>query len=407
MQRILAIAVKDFRLTFRDRAALLSMLATPFAIALVLGFAFGGLGGSSGPGGVATVIVDGDGGEAGQTIVAALSSDQLSSLVSVTVTADPAAARALVDDNKASAAVIIPPGLTARVRSAAVASAPAARVEIYTNPTLATGAQIIRSVVDGVLARIGSAAAAAQLTVQGVAPLLPQRDPGIASAAAAAAAEAATGPGIALAATGGGSEGGVDYGKIVGPSMAVMFLMFTVTAGARGMLDERQAGTLARLLVTPTTRAQILLGKGCGIFLNGAAQMAILLAASTALFGISWGSIPALVGLTAALVLAATGWGVLIAGLARTPAQVTQAGIAVSLVFGLAAGNLIPRSQLPELLRTISLVTPNALGLEGYQSLAGGNGLGAVALPVLALLVMAGLLFAVGAVASRGRLTAA
>lgn len=407
MQRILAIAIKDFRLTFRDRAALLSMLATPFALALVLGLAFGGLGGSSGPGGVATVIVDGDGGQAGQAIVAALSSDQLRSLVSVTIITDPTAARALVDDNKASAAVIIPAGMTARVRSAAVASMPAASVEIYENPTLVTGAQIVRSIVDGVLARIGSGAAAAQLTVEGLAPLVPPGDARIASAAAAAAVAAAAGPGIALAGTGGGSEGGVDYGKIVGPSMAVMFLMFTATAGARRMLDERQEGTLARLLVTPTTRAQILLGKGCGIFLNGAAQMAILLAASTALFNIGWGSIPALVALTAALVLAATAWGVLIAGLARTPAQVMQAGIAVSLVFGLAAGNLVPRSQLPELVRTISLVTPNALGLEGYQALAGGNGLDAVVLPVLALLGMAGLLFTVGAVASRGRLTAA
>ncbi len=407
MQRILAIAIKDFRVTFRDRAALLSMLATPFAIALVLGFAFGGLGGSSGPGGVATVIVDGDGGEAGQAIVAALSSDQLSSLLSVTVTADQAAARALVDDNKASAAVIIPAGLTPRVQGAAVVSSSAARIEVYANPTLATGAQIIRSIVDGVLARIASGAAAAQLTVQGVAPLVPPGDPSIASAAAAAAAEAAHGQGVALAGTGGGSHGGVSYGKIVGPSMAVMFLMFTATAGGRRMLDERQGGTLARLLVTPTTRAQILIGKGAGIYVNGAAQMAILLAASTALFGIQWGSIPALVGLTAALALAATGWGVLIAGLARTPAQVMQAGTAVSLVFGLAAGNLIPRAQLPELLRTLSLATPNALGLEGYQSLAGGNGLDAVAIPLVALLGMAVLLFAFGTVASRGRLTAA
>jgi ABC-2 type transport system permease protein len=231
-------------------------------------------------------------------------------------------------------------------------------------------------------------------------------------AAAQAAATAATaGPGIPIDSAAGGSPGGrssgtVNYGQIIGPSMAVMFLMFTVTAGGRRMLDERQGGTLARLLSTPTTTAQILLGKGTGIYLNGAAQMAILLAASTALFGISWGSIPALVVLTAALVLAATGWGVLIAGLARTPAQVMQAGTAISLVFGLAAGNLIPRAQLPEVLRTASLVTPNALGLEGYQSLAGGGGLEAIAVYAVALVVMAAALFAFTAVASRGRLTA-
>ncbi|MCK7526881.1 MAG: ABC transporter permease [Ignavibacteriales bacterium] len=45
------------------------------------------------------------------------------------------------------------------------------------------------------------------------------------------------------------------------PGMALMFLMYTVSYGGRSILAERAQGTLPRLLVSPTSTAQMLGGK--------------------------------------------------------------------------------------------------------------------------------------------------
>ncbi|MBK9091875.1 MAG: ABC transporter permease [Anaerolineae bacterium] len=72
------------------------------------------------------------------------------------------------------------------------------------------------------------------------------------------------------------------------PSMALLFLMFTVTNGGRSLLAEKAQGTLARLLISPTTGAQALLGKLFGAYLTGVLQMLILILTGSLLFGLRW-----------------------------------------------------------------------------------------------------------------------
>jgi ABC-2 type transport system permease protein len=131
-----------------------------------------------------------------------------------------------------------------------------------------------------------------------------------------------------------------------------------------------------------------------GIFVIGVVQMGILILSSFLLFGLKWGSAAGVVLLTLALVAAATGWGMLLAAYCRTPAQAGQLGALLSLVFAMCAGNLVPRVYMPEWLRTISLITPNAWGLEGYTKLGAGAGLQDIGYIIFALLVMSLVLIA-------------
>ena len=48
MRKLLLIGLKDVRLVFRDRAALLLMLVAPFALTIGMGFITGRFSGSSG-----------------------------------------------------------------------------------------------------------------------------------------------------------------------------------------------------------------------------------------------------------------------------------------------------------------------------------------------------------------------
>ena len=73
----------------------------------------------------------------------------------------------------------------------------------------------------------------------------------------------------------------------------------------------------------------------------------------------------------------------------------------MALVFAGLAGNFVPRQNYPEWLQTLSLVTPNAWALEGFQSLGSGGGLADVLLPVIALTIMGVVLFVVSTVLFR------
>jgi ABC-2 type transport system permease protein len=182
------------------------------------------------------------------------------------------------------------------------------------------------------------------------------------------------------------------------PGMALLFLMYTVSYGGRSILAERSQGTLPRLLISPTSTLQVLGGKVLGIFFMGVAQVGILILASSVLFGVKWGDTFGLAVLILATALGATGWGMLITAIARTPAQVGSLGSAIMLIFGILGGSFVSLDQMPSLVRTLSRITPNAWGLDGFTTLALGGRLPNLAEPITALVIMATLLFGISVV---------
>jgi ABC-2 type transport system permease protein len=139
-------------------------------------------------------------------------------------------------------------------------------------------------------------------------------------------------------------------------------------------------------------------GKVFGIFLTGVAQVGILILASSVFFGVRWGDPLGVVVLILAAVFGATGWGLLLTALGRTPGQVGALGSSIMLMFGILGGSFISLEQLPPAIQWISKITPNAWGLDGFTTLALGGGLAQLAEPIVALLVMGASLFVVSAV---------
>ena len=83
MKKILTIALKDVTLAFRDRAALILMLAAPFVLTLGLGFVTGRFSGGSNSGlsNIPVVVVNQDDGELGQFLVDVFSSEDLAEML--------------------------------------------------------------------------------------------------------------------------------------------------------------------------------------------------------------------------------------------------------------------------------------------------------------------------------------
>ena len=417
MKKLMNVAWKDLIITFRDPAALIMMLVTPFALTLVMAFAFGGLGGSNSNTGISkipVVIVNHDSGQLGPVFVEVFQSADLADLVQPTIMTDDAAARAEVDADKAATAVIIPAGLSESIMPSRLAqdsaqdsaSSGQSIIEVYRNPTRPVSSGVVRSIVDQTLSRLmagsaGGQVAVTQLMLNGL--ISPQQATQAAQIGERAGRQASDTRLVVLQSETGttSNSASFDWLTYMAPSMAIMFLMFTVSNGGRSILAERDWGTLQRLLTTPTSAAQVIGGKVGGIYITGLAQMAILIGASSLLFHVRWGSPLAVVLLTLALVAAATGWGALLAAYARTAAQANQVGTMIALFFGMLAGNFVPRLAMPEWLQKAGLVTPNAWGLEGFSALSAGGGLDAVIVPVIALLLMAGVLFVLAVMAFR------
>jgi ABC-2 type transport system permease protein len=142
---------------------------------------------------------------------------------------------------------------------------------------------------------------------------------------------------------------------------------------------------------------QVLGGKVFGIYLTGAAQMLILIAASSLLFQLEWGDPLAVLVLVLAAVFGAVGWGLLITALARTPSQVSAVGSAVMLLFGILGGTFISLDNMPVWFRLVSRVTPNSWGLDGFNIVALGGRLADLGGVLLPLLVMGVVLFGLSA----------
>ncbi len=408
MQKILAIGLKDLRLVLRDRAALMLMLLAPFALTLALGFVTGRFSGpnqNTGLSDIPVVLVNNDDGQLGQALVDVFTSTDLAGLLAPSAALDAAAARAAVEADEVAAAVIIPAGFTAGVipNAATGDSAASVAIEVYTSPSRSVGAGLVQTIVQRFLAQVESGRVTTEVTIAQLLTtgrLTPQE-------AAAAGAEIAqrllsganSSSLITLdSATAGAGQGvSVDILAAFAPGMAMFFLMYTVAYGGRSLLAERRAGTLPRLLSTPTSEVQVLAGKVFGIFLTGAAQVGVLVLASSLLFGLRWGDPLAVAVLIAAVAAAATGWGLLLSAFARSPEQVGSLGTALMLLFGVLSGSFIPAGAFPGWLQALSKITPNAWGLDGFAALARGATLSGVALPLAALAAMAAVLFGAAA----------
>ncbi|MDX9993046.1 MAG: ABC transporter permease [Anaerolineales bacterium] len=416
MKKLFFIGLKDLKIIFRDRAALIFMLLAPFLLTLGLGFVTGHFSGGSASGlsDIPVVLVNLDQAQLGDALVDLFQSEDLSTLLEPSEADSPEAAYRFVDEDQAAAAIIIPAGFSASVipgegaLAAQNYSPDPLKIEVYANPSSPTSAGVIKSIVDEFISRVEEGRIQGTLrvlSISGVENMPPEQVQALARALFENGEfddETASSAAIVLKKENQGPAA-VEFDPLayMAPGMALMFLMYTVSYGGRSILAERAQGTLPRLMISPTSATQILGGKVFGIFLTGVAQMGILILASALFFGVRWGDPLGMLVLILASVFGATGWGLLLTALSRSKAQVSNLGTAIMLIFGILGGTFIDLSQMPPFVRLISRITPNAWGLDGFTTLALGGGLPQLAGPITALLGMGALLFGISAVIFR------
>ena len=162
MKKLFLIGIKDLKLVFRDRAALIIMLLAPFLLTVGMGFVTGRFSGSAnGLSDIPVVIVNLDQEQLGNALADVFSSQDLADLMEPTASSDPAAARQLIDDDQAAAAVIIPQGFTRSIIPApdtvfdqGYVQPEPVEIEVYTNPSRPTKAGVVKAIVDEFVSRV-------------------------------------------------------------------------------------------------------------------------------------------------------------------------------------------------------------------------------------------------------------
>jgi ABC-2 type transport system permease protein len=181
--------------------------------------------------------------------------------------------------------------------------------------------------------------------------------------------------------------------------ITVMFAFFIVASMAQTLLNEREAGTLRRLLAAPVPRGAILAGKVLAFMALVCIQIAVLLAFSHLAFNVALGSSPlGLVVLTVGVAFVATALGLLVAALAKSAEQANSFGLILAFLLG-ALGGSIPvgsatlASRAGGLRQVLASILPNGHAVEGFYRLMAENGDVVRILPQFGILVGMGVVF--------------
>ena len=153
---------------------------------------------------------------------------------------------------------------------------------------------------------------------------------------------------------------GLKTADIMIPGLAGVILVFVGTMiTSLGVVRERQTGTLEQLAVMPLRPRDVFLGKVVPYFAVGAVDLAIVIAAGVAIFGVPFRGSLGVFALGALLFLFVTlGLGVLISSVSENQGQAIQLAFMITLPQVLLSGLIFPLSSIAIGVRWISYVLP-------------------------------------------------
>jgi ABC-2 type transport system permease protein len=193
-------------------------------------------------------------------------------------------------------------------------------------------------------------------------------------------------------------EGGISlFLTYLFPAFTVMCIFFIVGTSSSSLLQEREAGTLRRLLAAPIPRWTVIAGKMLAYGLLVCMQVVILFTIGYVLFDITLGQSPlALVTITILVAFVAVSLGMMVAAFAKSAKQADNVGMILAFVLAGIGGAFPlwpPIFRAEGFIGTLSKFTPHAHALEGYYSVMAENAGFTQILPQLGFLLFMGLVF--------------
>ncbi|MFT4412877.1 ABC transporter permease [Fredinandcohnia humi] len=178
---------------------------------------------------------------------------------------------------------------------------------------------------------------------------------------------------------------------------AIMFVMIVMMSSTGTILEAKTTGVWSRLLTSPTSKGEIMLGYLVAFFVIGWIQFAVLMVSSSLLFNVSWGSLVSIILLVSAVLFCVIGLGLVIATYSKTIEQQAALGNLIVISTCMLGGVFWPLEIVPGFMQKIAEFVPQTWAMKGFTEItARGGSLIDILNPVLILLGFAVIFLLVG-----------
>ena len=388
MKKIFDLTAKDILQNLRDRQTFLFLLIMPIAFTVLFGFAFGGFSKPPEDSRLVVAYLDLDQGPLSPQLRLSLEASTVIRLETDETVSESDLEKQVAEDDLV-AALIVPQGF-----SQALIDGKSLPLKLMTDSASQAG-QAVQNELRTIAGHLTSAAITAQAiqSVQGDSvgfePVFAQameewQEPPIRlNVIEASAVEKApdANPFTSFAHT--------------SPGMMVQFAIAGLLGAAQVIVHERKSRTLQRLLTTPITRFQVLVGHYLAIVLIILSQLLILIVFGQLILKLDYFSqLPATLAMALTTALCVGALGLLIGALAKTEEQAVIFTIMPMFILAGLGGAWVPLEVTGPTFQAVGHFSPVAWAMDGFKDiLVRGGGLELVWLPALALMGYAVLFF--------------
>ena len=151
---------------------------------------------------------------------------------------------------------------------------------------------------------------------------------------------------------------------------AILMLLFSVAGVGTSILEEKENGTINRLLYSPLKGSTILYGKMLFAFFISILQLTAMFLFAWLIFNMDLSvNIPGLILMIIATSFAVSSLGIFLAAVAKTRQQAQNLSTIVILVMSAIGGSMIPLFIMPSILQKIALLSVNYWGIQGFYDI--------------------------------------
>ncbi len=370
----------------RDRVALLLTFVLPIVFFSIFAVIFSGAGGGGAKEiDLRVLVVDLDQSEVSRALVAKLASQEVLTVSMTREVADQGteepwtreSAHQAVRQGEADAALVLPPamgetfgdfgGEAPEVELIYDASNPMAQFTVsglLQAASFQSSPQVLMKKGLGMLEKFGGR-------------LTPEQQQAVDFAVPALESGELTGAGagglLQIKPTAAHDESDDDQGPMIisyyAAGIGVMFLLFSMTGAAGGLLEEQERGTLERVLSSNVSMGMLLGSRWMFFSALGLVQVLLMFVWGWGVFGLEIWSVKRMSGLLAMSVVtaaAAASFGLVLAAACRSRAQLGGLSTIVVLVMSAVGGSMVPRFVMPDFMGTAAKFTINGWALDGF-----------------------------------------
>jgi ABC-2 type transport system permease protein len=151
---------------------------------------------------------------------------------------------------------------------------------------------------------------------------------------------------------------------------AILMLLFSVAGVGTSILEEKENGTINRLLYSPLKGSTILYSKMLFAFFISILQLTVMFLFAWLILNMDMNvNIPGLIFMIIATSFAISSLGIFLAAIAKTRQQAQNLSTIIILVMSAIGGSMIPLFIMPPILQKIALLSVNYWGIQGFYDL--------------------------------------